>query len=143
MMDNIRQLMVSGRRSLRERILGETRGSERRRRSVVAVVGEPRAAGAAGVAEHHAELRHAGDRNRLHAAADWRSAAGHGEHRGGPTGNYLLLATTPTIPVAGNNNSISFDTSDPGTYNQVTADWDFRVTPTTPGERVSGCRSPC
>ncbi|MFO0890091.1 MAG: Calx-beta domain-containing protein [Isosphaeraceae bacterium] len=57
---------------------------------------------------------------------------------GGPTGNYLNLATTPTNPVAGNNNSISFDTSDPGTYAQATADWDFRVTQTVAGESGVG-----
>jgi Calx-beta domain len=48
---------------------------------------------------------------------------------GGPTGNYLLLATTPTTPLAGNNNSISFVTSDVGTYDNASASWDFRVTP--------------
>ncbi len=57
---------------------------------------------------------------------------------GGPTGNYLLLATQPTNPIAGNDNSISFVTSDPGTYNQVIADWDFRVTQTVPGLRGVG-----
>jgi hypothetical protein len=51
---------------------------------------------------------------------------------GGPTGNFLRLATTPQSPVAGNDNSISFVTSDPGTFNEVTADWDFRVTRTSP-----------
>jgi hypothetical protein len=56
----------------------------------------------------------------------------------GPTGNYLQLATTPPNPVAGNNNSISFNLSDPGTYNQVLADWDFRVEPTVPGRRGVG-----
>ena len=48
---------------------------------------------------------------------------------GGPTGNYLILATTPTNPIAGNNNSVSFVTSDVGTYDQASASWDFRVTP--------------
>src|SRR5271165_3281017 len=45
------------------------------------------------------------------------------------TGNVLLLATTPTFPAAGNDNSISFVTSDVGTFNQATASWDFQVTP--------------
>jgi hypothetical protein len=48
---------------------------------------------------------------------------------GGPHGNFLGLATTPTNPIAGNNNSISFVTSDVGTYDQAMATWDFRVTP--------------
>jgi hypothetical protein len=47
---------------------------------------------------------------------------------GGPMGNFLRLATMPTSPVVGNDNSISFVTSDPGTWDEVTADWDFRVT---------------
>jgi hypothetical protein len=53
---------------------------------------------------------------------------------GGPAGvNFLRLATTPTLTTAaaGNNNSISFVTSDPGTFGEVTADWDFRVTQIT------------
>jgi hypothetical protein len=57
---------------------------------------------------------------------------------GGPTGNFLLLATVPTSPVAGNDNSISFVTSDPGTFDQVTADWDFRVTPDLGGGNGTG-----
>ena len=40
--------------------------------------------------------------------------------------------------MAGNNNSISFVTSDPGTFNQVSASWDFRVTETTPGQAGVG-----
>ena len=51
---------------------------------------------------------------------------------GGPTGNFLQLATTPTSTTQGNDNSISFVTSDPGIWNQATANWDFSVTPTTP-----------
>ncbi len=47
---------------------------------------------------------------------------------GGPTGNFLRLATMPISPVVGNDNSISFVTSDPGTYDEAVADWDFRVT---------------
>jgi hypothetical protein len=57
---------------------------------------------------------------------------------GGPMGNFLRLATTPTSPVVGNDNSISFVTSDPGTWDEATADWDFRVTQTTPGESGVG-----
>jgi len=57
---------------------------------------------------------------------------------GGPTGSYLALATQPTNVIAGNDNSISFVTSDPGTYNQVIADWDFRVTQTVAGQRGVG-----
>jgi hypothetical protein len=57
---------------------------------------------------------------------------------GGPTGNFMQLATTPTSPVAGNDNSMSFVTSDPGTFNQITADWDFGVSPTAPGARGTG-----
>jgi len=57
---------------------------------------------------------------------------------GGPTGNFLQLATTPTSSALGNDNSISFVRSDPGTWNQVTAEWDFSVTQTTPGESGVG-----
>ncbi len=57
---------------------------------------------------------------------------------GGPMGNFLRLATTPTSPVVGNDNSISFVTSDPGTWDEAPADWDFRVTQTTPGESGVG-----
>jgi hypothetical protein len=56
----------------------------------------------------------------------------------GPTGNFLRLATTSLSPLEGNNNSISFVTSDPGTFTQVVADWDFRVTQTTPGQKGLG-----
>jgi hypothetical protein len=45
-----------------------------------------------------------------------------------PTGNFLRLAAMPTSPIVGNDNSISFVTSDPGTFNQATAAWEFRVT---------------
>src|SRR5271166_1288424 len=44
---------------------------------------------------------------------------------GGPTGNFLRLATTPNSPVVGNDNSISFVTSDPGTFDEAVANWDF------------------
>lgn len=50
---------------------------------------------------------------------------------GGLFGNYLRLATTPTAAGLGNDNSISFDTSDPGGFYQVNALWIFSVTPTT------------
>ena len=40
--------------------------------------------------------------------------------------------------MVGNDNSISFVTSDPGTWDEATADWDFRVTQTTPGESGVG-----
>jgi hypothetical protein len=52
-------------------------------------------------------------------------------HSGGPTGNFLRLATSPTTAGLGTNNSISFDTSDPGGFVQVSATWDFSVTPIT------------
>lgn len=45
--------------------------------------------------------------------------------------NYLRLATTPTTSGLGNDNSISFDTSDPGGFYQVNAQWIFSVTPKT------------
>jgi hypothetical protein len=58
--------------------------------------------------------------------------------QGGPTGNFLALATPPTSLAAPTNNSIAFVMSDAGTYDQVTADWDFRVTPALPGQRGVG-----
>ncbi|WP_250846807.1 Calx-beta domain-containing protein [Aquisphaera insulae] len=57
---------------------------------------------------------------------------------GGPTGSFLRLATSPASPIAGNNNSISFVTSDAGLYNSVQANWDFRVTQTVAGQKGVG-----
>jgi hypothetical protein len=54
----------------------------------------------------------------------------------GPTGNYLQL-TSATATVS-QNNSISFVTSDPGTFNQATADFDFRISPGAGGTRGNG-----
>ena len=50
---------------------------------------------------------------------------------GGLFGNYLQLATTPTTSGLGNNNSISFDTSDPGGFYDVSAAWVFSATQAT------------
>ncbi len=53
---------------------------------------------------------------------------------GGPTGHYLQRATTPATPTLPTNNSISFVTSDPGTWEQAMATWDFSVTPSATGQ---------
>lgn len=45
---------------------------------------------------------------------------------GGPTGNFLRVATTATIP---QNNSITFSRSDPGAFCEILAEFDFRMTP--------------
>lgn len=45
---------------------------------------------------------------------------------GGPTGNFLRVATTATIP---QNNSISFARTDPGAYCDIVAELDLRMTP--------------
>lgn len=52
---------------------------------------------------------------------------------GGPTGNFLRLATT-TVP---NHNTIAFDRTEMGAFNQITADFDFRMTPGLP-EKADG-----
>ncbi len=56
----------------------------------------------------------------------------------GSSGNYLQLATTPTTPTLPTDNSISFVTSDPGTWNSVTASWLFGVTPSATGQNGVG-----
>jgi hypothetical protein len=48
-----------------------------------------------------------------------------------PSVHFLRLASTPTASGLGNDNSISFATSDPGGFLQINAVWDFTVTPTT------------
>lgn len=45
---------------------------------------------------------------------------------GGPTGSFLRVATTATIP---QNNSISFARTDPGAFCDVVAEFDLRMTP--------------
>lgn len=45
---------------------------------------------------------------------------------GGPTGNFLRLATSATIP---QNNSIAFVRTDPGAFCDVTAEFDLRMIP--------------
>lgn len=45
---------------------------------------------------------------------------------GGPTGNFLRVATTATIP---QNNSIAFARTDPGAFCDVVAEFDLRMTP--------------
>lgn len=129
MMDNIRQLMVSGRLSLRDRILGDVRGSERSRRRSL---------------RWSANLELLERRELLSTTQDFTTPGGTASSiqvvagppaptvntGGGPGGNnYLILATTPSVLVAGNDNSISFVTSDVGTFDQATASWQFRVTP--------------
>jgi hypothetical protein len=49
----------------------------------------------------------------------------------GPTGNYLRLATKPTTTFP-DHNTLTFDLSDAGAFDQVLANFDFRITP-TPG----------
>jgi len=131
MMDYIRQLRVAGRRSWTQVGTGGSSRPGRRRASCALTGWEPlerrellstvqNFEGGTGQTAY-TKLRVAG----LPAAQVMS---------GGPTGNFLRLATTPTAPTAsmpGNDNSISFVTSDPGTYNQATASWDFRVTPQT------------
>lgn len=54
----------------------------------------------------------------------------------GPTGRFLRL--TSAGAVVSQNNSISFVTSDPGTYTQAVANFDFRITPGLGGTRGNG-----
>src|SRR5208337_5403982 len=129
MMDYIRQLRVAGRRSWTQAGMG---GSSRPGPSPGGLrVDWVGAAGEARALEHDPELHHAG--NRVHPAADGGLPAA--TVQSSASGNYLILATTPKFPVAGNDNSISFVTNDVGTYNQATASWYFRVTP-NPGNGV-------
>lgn len=53
-------------------------------------------------------------------------------HPGGPTGNFLRLAATPAV----NLNTIAFIRTD-GAVNQITADFDFRMTPPAGGRNMA------
>ena len=53
---------------------------------------------------------------------------------GGPTGSFLRLADT----TAANINAIAFDLTDPGAWDQVIADFDFRMTPYGTQSRADG-----
>ncbi|MGO9596798.1 MAG: Calx-beta domain-containing protein [Isosphaeraceae bacterium] len=134
MMDNIRQLRVLGKRLLVRRLPIESRASLRPRR--------PR---------WTARCEQLEPRELLSTTQDFTPNTGTSfalqqfggqplatVMTGGPTGNFLRLATAPTpqTATAGNNNSISFVTSDPGTFGEVTADWDFRVTSISSGTGV-------
>jgi hypothetical protein len=128
MMDYIRQLQVAGRRTLHGADLGGSRRPSHRRPSYSLGGWEP--------LERRELLSTTQNFDTPGTTFSLQQVAGPPAAQvqtGGPTGNFLRLATTPGSPVAGNDNSISFVTSDPGTFNQVTADWDFRVTQTTPG----------
>jgi hypothetical protein len=60
---------------------------------------------------------------------------------GGPFGNFLQLTRPQTTPVTGvvsENNSISFNLSDVGTYNHATANFDFQILPGPAGSRGNG-----
>jgi Calx-beta domain len=129
MMDNIRQLMVSGRRSLGERFLGETRGSERKRRTSV---------------RWTANLEPLERRELLSTTQDFNTP-GTGtpfttQQFGDAPGPTLvsLSATDRAMQITdggavlpNQNNQLSFDRSDAGTYNQVNATFDFQIIPGT------------
>ncbi len=129
MMDYIRQLRVAGRRSWTQAGTGGSSRPGRRRASCALTGWEP--------LERRELLSTVQNFDTPGTAYTKLQVAGPPAAQvmsGGPTGNFLRLATTPTAPTAsvpGNDNSISFVTSDPGTYNQATASWDFRVTPQT------------
>jgi hypothetical protein len=53
---------------------------------------------------------------------------------GGPTGSFLRLADTAAVTI----NSIAFDLTDPGAWDLVVADFDFRLTPQGPESRADG-----
>jgi hypothetical protein len=53
---------------------------------------------------------------------------------GGPTGGFLRLADTAAV----NLNSIAFDLTDPGAWDLVVADFDFRLTPKGAESRADG-----
>lgn len=51
----------------------------------------------------------------------------------GVPGNNVMELTDGTAPIPGQINQIAFDLSDPGTYNQVTASFDFEIAPSAAG----------
>jgi hypothetical protein len=53
---------------------------------------------------------------------------------GGPTGSFLRLADTSAVSI----NAIAFDLTDPGAWNQIIADFDFRMTPRGSDSRADG-----
>jgi hypothetical protein len=56
----------------------------------------------------------------------------------GVPGNSLMQLTNGTAPVPGQINQVAFDLSNPGTYNQVSATFDFQITPGPAGGRGNG-----
>jgi len=123
MMDYIRQLQVAGRRTLHGADLGGSRRPGHRRPSCSLGGWEP--------LERRELLSTTQNFDTTPINYSLQKIGGPpaaAKQSGGPTGNFLILATTPAVPAQGNDNSISFDTSDVGTYNQATASWEFRVT---------------
>jgi hypothetical protein len=135
MIDSMRQLRVSGRRSLGDLLFGGPRRAGRHRSPRLALVIERL------------------ERRELLSTTQTFNGSGTSfalQQIGGPPPatvvpdgralgvNSLRLATTSTTPAVANDNSISFVTSDPGTFNTATADWDFQVTQTTSGQRGVG-----
>ena len=53
---------------------------------------------------------------------------------GGPTGSFLRLADTTAVNI----NAIAFDLTDPGAWDQIIADFDFRMTPRGTESRADG-----
>ncbi len=96
---------------------------------VAGLVGGMGGLGKPGAVEHDSTLQSQWGRYELHPTlAQLGGPPFPSVTTGVPNGN-LLLATTPKSPTAGNDNSISFVTSDPGSFNQATADFYFEVTP--------------
>jgi hypothetical protein len=52
---------------------------------------------------------------------------------GAPAGNSVMELTDGTAPIPGQINQVAFDLSDSGTYNQVSATFDFEIIPSAAG----------
>jgi len=135
MMDYIRQLRVAGRRSWTQVGTGGSSRPGRRRASCALTGWEPLERRELLSTTQNFEGT-GGTTYSLQQITQITGATPAQVLSGGPTGNFLrLAAATPSSLTQGNDNSISFVTSDPGIWNKVTADWDFQVMP-QPGDGV-------
>jgi hypothetical protein len=82
--------------------------------------------GATGLAARAATVQNFDDPGSAHVLTQHADPPGPAVVAGGPTGNFLRVATNATIP---QNNSIAFARTDPGAFCDVVAEFDFRMTP--------------
>lgn len=117
MMDFIRQFQVTGRRSLTGMFSGGTPRSGRpRARNTVCVVEQLERR------ELLATVQNFDTAGTAYVLQQTGTPPAATVVPGGPTGSFLQM-TSATALIGQQNNSISFVTSDPGTYNEITADF--------------------